>query len=81
MNTSASMTLDIQQQKAIQQGQPVPIVVDGTECVLLRKDVFERVKQVIGDDALDADTLYELLEATADDAQDPGLHLYQQYKQ
>lgn len=36
------MTLTQEQRNAIDRGQPVPIVVDGTPCVLVREDVFEQ---------------------------------------
>jgi hypothetical protein len=42
-----AMHLTIDQQKAIEDGQAVPLVVEGTECVLLRKDLYDRVKTIL----------------------------------
>ena len=76
------MNLSTDQQRAVEQGQAVPFVLEGTECIIVRKDVYERVKRVIDEEALDADLVYDLIASTAaeDDANDPGLQLYQQYK-
>jgi hypothetical protein len=41
------MKLTIEQERAIQNGQPVVVTVGGTPCVLLRKDIYDR------DEALD----------------------------
>ena len=38
------MTLTPEQQKAVQSGQPVAVTIGGTECVLIRKDVFARLE-------------------------------------
>ncbi len=37
------MTLNREQQKAIENGAPVALNVAGTECVLLRRDVYLRL--------------------------------------
>lgn len=37
------MILNLQQQKAVADGEPVPLTIAGTECVLLRKDVYLRM--------------------------------------
>ena len=69
------MTLTSEQRLAIKQGQPVSVVVDQTECVMIRKDVFERVQ----DASSPADT-YAAIEAVLDQETDPGLESYQHYK-
>ena len=38
------MTLNAQQQQAVESGQPVALNVGGTECVLVRKDVYLRLE-------------------------------------
>lgn len=43
------MRLNAQQKMALQEGQPVTVVVEKTECILIRKDVYERVKQLVYD--------------------------------
>ena len=37
------MNLSMEQQKAVENGEPVTVTVAGTECVLVRKDVFLRL--------------------------------------
>ncbi len=45
------MTLTPEQLRAIQSGQPVSVTVDQTECVVVRKDVFQKIRQVAYDDS------------------------------
>jgi hypothetical protein len=40
------MHLTAEQERAIQNGQAVAVTVAGAECVLLRKDVYERGEEV-----------------------------------
>jgi hypothetical protein len=40
------MKLTVEQERAVQGGQAVRVNVGGAECVLLRKDVFERGEAV-----------------------------------
>ena len=44
MNLSASEML------AVKSGSPVPVLLDDTECVVVRKDVYERVQQILAYD-------------------------------
>jgi hypothetical protein len=44
------MNLTAAQQKAIEQGEPVTVTVGRTECVILRRDVYERDSQLASDD-------------------------------
>ncbi len=37
------MILNLQQQKAVADGEPVSLTIAGTECVLVRKDVYLRM--------------------------------------
>jgi hypothetical protein len=76
------MQLDAQQQQAILTGQAIPLLIQGTECVLVRKDVYDKFHSVLGEDAFNPETIYGLMETSLaeDDANDPGLHLYQKYK-
>jgi hypothetical protein len=48
------MTLSMDQVRAIQDGEAVPVVPPevGEECILLRKDVYDRVRSVIEQDDL-----------------------------
>ena len=34
------MILNVEQQQAVEDGQPVALNVSGTECILVRKDVY-----------------------------------------
>ena len=56
------MTLSPEQLRAIQTGQPVLVTIDQTECVLMRKDIFQKIQQVSYDDS---DWSDEELEAVA----------------
>lgn len=38
------MTLNLDQQRAMENGEPVSLNVSGTECVLVRKDIFLRLE-------------------------------------
>ncbi len=43
------MNLTNEQLKALEKGQIVPVVIDHTECVVIRKDVYEMVNDVVDD--------------------------------
>jgi hypothetical protein len=45
------MQLTASQTRAIEEGQAVPVAVNQTDCVILRKDVFDRVQHLIYDDS------------------------------
>lgn len=45
------MKLTLDQTTALRNGEPVPLVLDRTECVVLRKDVYERIKRLLDDDS------------------------------
>ena len=45
------MKLTLDQTIALNNGEPVPLVLDRTECVVLRKDVYERIKRLLYDDS------------------------------
>ena len=38
------MILNMEQQKAVENGEPVALNVEGTECVLVRRDIFLRLE-------------------------------------
>jgi hypothetical protein len=67
---SLIMTLTPEQLQAIQQGQPVSLTVEQTECVLVRKDVFQKIRQVSYDDSDWSDDELEALAAQTFDAMD-----------
>ena len=74
------MNLTNQQLQAIRDGQPVPIVLPevGEECILLRRDVYERVKQGRDGDLPTSLAIARMMRATAEEDED--LDVYQQYK-
>ena len=45
------MKLTLDQTTALKNGEPVSLVLDRTECVVLRKDVYERIKRLLYDDS------------------------------
>jgi hypothetical protein len=79
----SAMTLTQEQIKAIQHGDPVRIkpAEVGAECVLLRADVYERVRAVL-EDGLSMEQVAALVEQNMreDDEQDPLLDSYQKYR-
>jgi hypothetical protein len=67
------MDLTAQQITAIASGEPVPCVLDQTECVVVRKDVFERMQHVAYDDSeLTAEEMIAMAQRAFDDADAAG---------
>ena len=76
------MILTETQIEAIKHGEPVTVEANeiGTECVVLRADVYARVKRLIYDDSeSDPSEAYPLVNDVMreDDAHDPWLESYQ----
>ena len=58
---------------ALEKGEPVPCVLGSTECVVLRRDVFERMRRVAYDDSeWTAEEMIALAERAFDDADIAG---------
>lgn len=76
------MNLTNDQIQALDHGDPVPITVDGRACVVLRRDIYDRVKQVIeyDDSEMGFEEGYLAVLAAWDQEEDPGLDAYQDYK-
>jgi hypothetical protein len=69
------MELSAAQIQAIESGEAVPITVGHTKCVLIREDLYERVKAV-----LDIEDAYPLLDETFRQGWDaPGMADYDRY--
>jgi hypothetical protein len=69
------MKLSAAQMRAIENGEAVPITVGHTKCVLIREDLYERVKAV-----LDIEDVYPLLDETFREGWDaPGMADYDRY--
>ncbi len=76
------MDISSEQVRAIDHGDAVPINVEGRSCVVLRQDVYDRVKRVVDFDESDisAEETYLAVLAAWDQDEDPGLDAYQDYK-
>lgn len=63
------MDLTTDQVQAVRQGEPVPLVPPevGEECILLRRDVYERVKQAVADELPTSRAIAGLVRATLED--------------
>jgi hypothetical protein len=69
------MELSATQMQAIENGEAVPIMVGRTKCVLLREDLYQRVKAL-----LDLEATYPLLdEAFREGWEAPGMANYDRY--
>jgi hypothetical protein len=78
------MNLTSEQVRAIREGAPVPIVPPevGEECIVLRRDAYEKIKHLLDDSEPDPARFYPVVGAimAEDDANDPALESYQKYK-
>ena len=79
------MNLTSEQVQAIREGVHVPILPPevGEECVVLRRDIYEKIKHLLYDDGeVEPARFYPLVSAimAEDDADDPALESYQKYK-
>jgi len=65
------MNLTSEQVQAVREGVPVPIVPPevGEECVLLRRDVYDKVRGVLEDDLPAPRAIAGLVRATLEDDQ------------
>jgi len=73
------MILSADQLKALDQGQAVRVNIDERECVVVRRDVFDRAKDSSYDDTeMDPSEAYPLVDEVMaqDDADDPTLESY-----
>lgn len=67
------LDLTSQQQTAIASGEPVPCFLNETECVVVRRDVFERMQRVAYDDGeLTDEEMVAMAEHAFDDADTAG---------
>jgi hypothetical protein len=67
------LDLTTEQRTALESGEPVPCVVARTECIVVRKDVFERMRHVAYDDSeWTPEEMIALAELAFDDADTAG---------
>ncbi len=75
------MTLTTEEREAVREGSPVTVAEPGVgDCVVLRKDVFERMQSVMYDDSdVSPREAYPFVDRVMaeDDANDPALESYQ----
>jgi len=59
----------------------VPVIVDSTDCIVVRADIFQRFKAAL-DDALEPEQVGRLIDENMrdEDADDPLLDSYQRYR-
>jgi hypothetical protein len=70
---AAMLDFTAEQQNAIASGEPVPFTLNETECVVLRKDVFERMQHVAYDDSeLTPEEMIAMAERAFNDADAAG---------
>ncbi|QDT30683.1 hypothetical protein [Gimesia panareensis] len=78
------MKITREQAEAISRGEDVPVDVEGTECVLIRKDIYAKICGVIRmggtDEVTDADLRKMLARAfESSDWNDPAMDIYNDY--
>ena len=73
------MNLSAEQQHSIDQGFAVEINVEGRDCVLLRRDVYEKAKAVEENGISPRETYPSVLKAW-DQNEDPSIDAYQEYR-
>jgi hypothetical protein len=76
-----TVTLNAEHQKALQQGQSVPVVETTTQtrCVVVRADIFDRLKKLLPD--FDPREAYPALdEVMREDWSDPRMAEYDDYE-
>ena len=74
------MNLTSDQRSAIETTGSVSVSVDGLECVLVRSDLFDRVRSLLGDDWTHEEMLTALAGSFVENGWDePGMELYDDY--
>ena len=76
------MDLTSDQTQAINDGHVVPVAINQTECVIVRKDVFDKVQQLIYDDGdLTRDEMQAILARVGKEAgwDEPEMDAYDNY--
>jgi hypothetical protein len=66
------MNLSPQQLQAIEHGEAVPITVGRTECVVIRREVYEQVRKLYDDSELSHNELRAIAARTLDDLESAG---------
>ena len=69
-----------EERDAVIHGEEVSLDVEGTPCVVVRRDVFDRLKQNPGQVGVDVRGTYAAVMKAWDQEPDPALHLYQKFR-
>lgn len=74
------MTFTKEEREAIEQAGSVAVTVDGIDCVVLRAEVYDRVRAVLTN-SLDHDELRAMLARSAENSDwlDPSMDIYDEY--
>jgi hypothetical protein len=67
-----AMNLTGEQKKALERGEPVGVTLDSVECVVLRRDLYDRLARLYDDSLWADDELRALAAKTFDDADSAG---------
>lgn len=71
------MTLTEEQRAALEGTGNLRMVVDGFDCVLVRADVYDRIRGVLGDDWAHDEMRAALARSSAENGWDePGMEIY-----
>jgi hypothetical protein len=66
-----------EQLKAVESGEAVQVTLDGTECVIIKKEIYESVRELI-DDAHPRTMKKHLAKIMNEDWSDPQMNVYEQ---
>ncbi|HCO27389.1 MAG TPA: hypothetical protein DIT97_31935 [Gimesia maris] len=78
------MKLTKEQAEAISRGEEIPVDVEGTECVLVRKDIYAKISEDVSkgrSDELTEEDIRKLLARSyeSSDWNDPAMDIYNDY--
>ncbi|HJT31393.1 MAG TPA: hypothetical protein VJ783_05035 [Pirellulales bacterium] len=74
------MTLTNDQHLAMAEAGNIRLTVDGIECVLVRSDIFDRVRAILGDDWTHEEMRMLLARSSKENGWDaPGMEAYDDY--
>ncbi|HEX3870616.1 MAG TPA: hypothetical protein VHV77_09280 [Pirellulales bacterium] len=74
----ADLHLTEPQKQAVIRGDAIPVTIESTDCVVVRADVFQRVRALV-DEGLHAEQIGQLIDENMrdEDTDDPLLDSYQ----
>jgi hypothetical protein len=74
------MTFTREQREAIERAGSIAVTIDGIACVVLRADLYDQVRVVLGDGFSD-DELRAMLARSAENSDwlDPSMDIYDEY--